>query len=415
MPEPAKEPVEPPAPPTATASVAATGALTETIGKWVAVLASVIAVAQAGTAWIDGHWRTQAEAEKGAQDLKLAALQANSSLAKDFLQLIIAKDTAPAERVRVLDALRSLKDHPLQSWAQQTYELYNANLAELMAAYDRQREVAAQQEGAGRDEASVSAEIAALDVKLKEVKDDPAARDQLQKEILLKYAELGRVRARLGVATVTVTETRAVIARSEQGLIPSPPQAPAAIVNRSETLVTLSQKIDSSFLEHYFPAGARQNIETAAPYLQAALQEFQVTDKRMIAAIIATVAVETPNFETYEEPESAAAKYEGRMGNVAPGDGVKFRGRGYLGLTGRQNYEAMSKRLGLGTRLLDSPGDARTPEVASRTLVAWFLDQHVLQALDANDLGAIRRAVSGSPASQIQRFTQLYQRILSDL
>lgn len=410
---PTPEPAEPPAVPAVPPATA--GSITDGIGKWVAVLASVIAAAQAGTAWVDGHWRAMAEAEKGEQQLKLAELQAKSGLAKDFLQLIIAKDTAPAERVRVLDALRSLDGHPLQSWASQTYEIYNANLAELMAAYDRQREVASQQEGAGREEASVSAEIATLDVKFKEVKDDPTARDQVQKEILLKYAELGKIRARLGVATATVTETRAVITRSEQGLIPLPRAAAPAGTVQVETLVTLSQKIDAKFLTQYFPASARQNIETAAPYLQAALQEFQVADKRMIAAIIATVAVETPNFETYEEPEAAARKYEGRLGNVAPGDGVKFRGRGYLGLTGRQNYEAMSKRLGLGTRLLDSPGDAKTPEVASRTLVAWFLDHHVQQALDANDLGAVRLAVSGSRTSQIERFTRLYQRILLDL
>ena len=152
------------------------------------------------------------------------------------------------------------------------------------------------------------------------------------------------------------------------------------------------------------------------PYLQAAFQEFKVSDKRLATAIIATIAVETPSFEVYEESVEQGRKWENKLGNTQPGDGVRYRGRGYIGITGRYNYEQMSRRLGLGSRLLDSPDDAKSPEVASRILVAWFVDRQdkLSAALADGDLAAARRVVAGN-ATQLVKFTDVYNKILAQL
>ena len=42
----------------------------------------------------------------------------------------------------------------------------------------------------------------------------------------------------------------------------------------------------------------------------------------------------------------AESLYEGRMGNVKPGDGFRFRGAGFLQLTGREAFEGYAKYLG---------------------------------------------------------------------
>ena len=208
---------------------------------------------------------------------------------------------------------------------------------------------------------------------------------------------------------VKVEETT-VINRSERGL----PVATTA--NIADAITSISNQITVSMLAGVFPERARKNIEISAPYLQTAFQEFKVSDKRLAAAVIATVAVETPTFEAYEEPAERGQRYENNLalGNTQPGDGVRYRGRGYLGITGRTNYAQMSARLGLGTRLLDSPEDAKSPEVACRILVDWFVDrQEKLSAALANgDLTLARRAVAGG-ASQVAQFTAVYNKVLA--
>src|SRR5215472_10764708 len=51
------------------------GSLIETAGKWLALIGSVVAAGQAGTAWLRGYWQAEAEKQKSAQELALAQLK----------------------------------------------------------------------------------------------------------------------------------------------------------------------------------------------------------------------------------------------------------------------------------------------------------------------------------------------------
>lgn len=85
--------------------------------------------------------------------------------------------------------------------------------------------------------------------------------------------------------------------------------------------------------------------------------------------------------------------YGGRMGNVVPGDGYLFRGRGLIQLTGRANYERAAKALG---RPIDEfLRWIMTPEGAAET-AAWFWADAGCNALaDTGDVRAVRRRVNG--------------------
>jgi putative chitinase len=62
--------------------------------------------------------------------------------------------------------------------------------------------------------------------------------------------------------------------------------------------------------------------------------------------------------------------YGGRMGNTEPGDGYRFRGRGLLQVTGRDNYTAVGRALGID--LADDPDLLAQPEYALRASMAWW-------------------------------------------
>jgi putative chitinase len=55
-----------------------------------------------------------------------------------------------------------------------------------------------------------------------------------------------------------------------------------------------------------------------------------------------------------------------RLGNLEPGDGWRFRGRGYVQITGRANYARMTKELGLApdADLVQDPEQALRPAIA---------------------------------------------------
>lgn len=68
--------------------------------------------------------------------------------------------------------------------------------------------------------------------------------------------------------------------------------------------------------------------------------------------------------------------YGGRMGNGPPssGDGWRFRGRGFAQITGRDNYERMDARLGLGGELVNNPSLALRPDIATKIIFEGMLD-----------------------------------------
>ena len=97
------------------------------------------------------------------------------------------------------------------------------------------------------------------------------------------------------------------------------------------------------------------------------------------------------------------------LGNQGPPDGERFRGRGYIQLTGRFNYGKYGGVIGLGDQLVQSPERATDPRIAAQLLAAFLKDKEVpiKEALRENDLRAARRLVNGG-VHGLDRFAEAY-------
>jgi len=73
-----------------------------------------------------------------------------------------------------------------------------------------------------------------------------------------------------------------------------------------------------------------------------------------------------------------------QMGNTEPGDGWKYRGRGFIQLTGKNNYAAASKAIYGDDRLVKNPDLVNDPQVAAE-VSAWYMKKG--QAGMASKLG----------------------------
>lgn len=170
------------------------------------------------------------------------------------------------------------------------------------------------------------------------------------------------------------------------------------------------------------PTQARQWL---AP-LAAAMAEFDIATPRRQAAFVAQLMQESARLTTLEEdlrwrtperldatftavrgrddaaalikagPRAIANRiYANRNGNgdEASGDGWRYRGRGPIQLTGRRNYAAAGKELGLP--LVDKPDLVLDPSVGAR-VAGWFWKTSGCNPLaDADDVDGITVRVNG--------------------
>lgn len=130
--------------------------------------------------------------------------------------------------------------------------------------------------------------------------------------------------------------------------------------------------------------------------LDDAMTEFGIDTPARQAMFLAQVCHESGGLRYVRELATGAA-YEGRLdlGNTTPGDGVKYRGRGLIQVTGRRNYYDCSIALYGDDRLIEAPHFLESTGPACRS-AAWFWESRNLNALaDAGDFRAVTRRING--------------------
>ncbi|WP_027478542.1 C1 family peptidase [Curvibacter gracilis] len=177
----------------------------------------------------------------------------------------------------------------------------------------------------------------------------------------------------------------------------------------------LELALQASAAQLLFPGAKAAAVSCFLPYVLAALRATGLCSRALVLAALGTIRAETSGFVPISEfpskyntaPGGAPfGLYDGRLGNRR-GEGALFKGRGFVQLTGRSNYDSYGRELGLD--LLARPDLANAPEVAA-LLLALFLRRHraaLEQALARGDYAAARRLVNGGTHG-LDRFSSVF-------
>jgi peptidoglycan L-alanyl-D-glutamate endopeptidase CwlK len=176
----------------------------------------------------------------------------------------------------------------------------------------------------------------------------------------------------------------------------------------AETLAAQSvlSQVTVGIVSRMFPLTPLDNIKKNLPFVLTALQERDLTDRDMVLMALSTIRAETAGFVPIDEGKSRFNTspggkpfdlYDNRkdLGNRGPTDGADFKGRGFIQLTGRNNYQTIGQALGLD--LVGTPALANKPDVAARILALFLKNKErpIREALLENDLRTARRLVNG--------------------
>lgn len=163
----------------------------------------------------------------------------------------------------------------------------------------------------------------------------------------------------------------------------------AAVMGAAAPLVALWAKrlppVTLAQLRQLAPRLSADRARQLLPGLNQAARDADLRTVRRRAAFMAQVLVESDGLTALEEYASGEA-YEGRanLGNTQPGDGVRFKGRGWMQATGRANYTAAAAALGL-------PLVAR-PELLATVTGGWRFASYYWRTRKLNrwaDLGTL--------------------------
>ncbi len=154
-------------------------------------------------------------------------------------------------------------------------------------------------------------------------------------------------------------------------------------------------------------------VMTYTPLLNKYMTKYEINTVYRKSAFLATIIHESGSFEYTREIASGVA-YEGRkdLGNIHKGDGIKFRGRGLIQLTGRTNYERASKVFGVD--FITQPELIEQPEWATAVSAWWWYQRGLNSIADTTDFRHVTRMVNGGYNGMADR-QRWYDRALKEL
>jgi putative chitinase len=135
-------------------------------------------------------------------------------------------------------------------------------------------------------------------------------------------------------------------------------------------------------------------VEELLPHMLLTMVEYDISTPLRQAHFLAQLAHESGSFNYVEEIASGEDyEYRDDLGNTEPGDGVRFKGRGLIQITGRANYTACGEDLGVD--LVKNPTRLADNDLACLS-AGWFWATNDLNRYaDRDDVEMVTRIING--------------------
>lgn len=132
--------------------------------------------------------------------------------------------------------------------------------------------------------------------------------------------------------------------------------------------------------------------------IYSVLEFYQINTPLRISHFLAQILHESGGFKWLEEiwgPTKDQLTYEGRkdLGNNKPGDGKRYKGAGFIMITGRANYRKYGKILNLP--LEEKPELAKEPKIAALIAAQFWKDNQLNKLADEDNLETITKKING--------------------
>ena len=164
------------------------------------------------------------------------------------------------------------------------------------------------------------------------------------------------------------------------------------------TLETMELAIEASItlveFQENAPGIPESTLVEYLPHLNASMLKAGINTDTRKAVYIAQLGHESDGFNTLEEYASGA-QYEGRedLGNVHPGDGRRFKGRGPIQITGRDNYTSYGNAI--GEDLVNNPEQAATPEIGFQLAAEYWTRNNLNSYADRGQFDTVTQRING--------------------
>jgi predicted chitinase len=160
---------------------------------------------------------------------------------------------------------------------------------------------------------------------------------------------------------------------------------------------SLPEALEPAWLSLLYLRAKDSDVADFSPRLKKVMANRHIDTPLRQAHFLAQVGHESGEFRFRAEIANGEA-YQGRvdLGNLQPGDGRKFKGRGLIQLTGRANYGDYGRAIGREAEMLETPELVETDPELCVDVAGWFWAKKNLNTFaDADDLTTLTRRVNG--------------------